>query len=118
MGPLGTAQSWGRFAGLPVSSDQVTPSQALVVEGDAPAHDALLVLGSASTPDADQRPDFCCGVEFWLDSDTIVYESQTQPRRLVSWRVGTHDLGRVSSIVGFDPDREFLVSSYARIWDR
>jgi hypothetical protein len=118
MGPLGTAQSWGRVAGLPVPPDDVTPSQALVVEGGAPAHDALLVLGSASSPDAAQRPDLCCGVEFWLDSETVVYESQTQPRRLVSWRVGTHDLGRVASIVGFDPDRELLVSSYARIWDR
>ena len=105
--------------------DQVAPTAVVIepghdawVEGDAPAHDALLVLGSAPTPDAAQRPDLCCGVEFWLDSDTVVYESQTQPRQLVSWRVGTHDLGRVASIVGFDPDRELLVSSYARIWDR
>ena len=40
------------------------------------------------------------------------------PRRLVAWRVGTHALGVVTRIVGYDPSLVSLVSSYARVWDR
>ncbi|MFC4787112.1 hypothetical protein ACT8ZV_21730 [Nocardioides sp. MAHUQ-72] len=118
MGPGGIAQSWGRIEGLPVPRNEITPSQALLVQGDAPARNAMLVLSAASLSGDHPRPDHCCSVEFWLDVETVVYESPAQPRRLVAWRVGTHDMGLVTSIVGFDPDREVLVSSYARIWDR
>lgn len=117
MGPGGTAQAWGRVTGLPLPPSETTPSQVLVVEGDGPAHDALLELGSAPSAQDDVRPDPCCAVVFWLDDQSVVYESQEQPRRLVAWRVGTHDFGFVTSIEGFDPERELVVSSYARIWD-
>lgn len=119
MGPGGWAQGWTGVSGLPVPGDEVTPSQVLRVDGDSPGRDALLVLGSSSQePARDVRPDHCCGVAFWLDGGTVVYESQAQPRRLVAWQVGTHALGWVAAIEGVDPDREVLVSSYARVWDR
>jgi hypothetical protein len=118
MGPGGWAQSWTGVRGLPVPGNEITPSQVLRVDGDSPAPDALLVLGSSSLPEDNVRADFCCGVVFWLTGDTVVYESQAQPRRLVAWQVGTHALGWVAAIEGFDPEREVLVSSYARIWDR
>ena len=104
--------------GLPVPPHATTPAQVLRVEGDSPAHDALLAYGSATVPEGDARADLCCGVVFWLDGDTVVYESQGQARRLVAWRVGTHDFRSVAQIEGYDPDRELVVSSYARIWDR
>jgi hypothetical protein len=118
MGPGGWAQAWTGVRGLPVPGNEITPSQVLRVDGDSPARDALLVLSSSSLPEDNVRADYCCGVVFWLDDDTVVYDSQAQPRRLVSWQVGTHALGWVASIEGFDPEREVLVSSYARIWDR
>ncbi len=118
MGPGGIAQSWTRVSGLPVPDDEITPSQVIRVDGDSPARDALLVLSSSTLPEDDVRADFCCGVVFWLDDDTVVYDSQAQPRRLIAWQVGTHALGWVATIEGFDPDREVLVPSYARIWDR
>ena len=117
MGPLGVAQSWGRVAGLPLPRDEVSPSQVLLVQGYSSADDALLELGTTASDDP-QRPEHCCGVVFWLDSQTVVYGSPVQPGRLIAWRVGTHDLGRVTSVEGYDPEREIVVSSYARIWDR
>lgn len=117
-GPLGTAQSWGRVTGVPVPPGGTSPAQVLLVDGFAPADDALLVLGPAATSGDVPRPDPCCDVAFWLDDRTVVYESQGQPRRLVAWRVGTHDVGLVTSLEGVDRTREVLVSSYARIWDR
>ena len=38
---------------------------------------------------------------------------RAQPGRLVAWRVGTHEVRRVTTIGGFDPDREVVDSSYA-----
>jgi hypothetical protein len=118
MGPSGTAQSWTGVTGLPVPHDEITPSQVLVVQGGLPASSALLVLSAASMSEDYPRPETCCGVEFWLDDDTVVYESDASPRRLVAWKVGTHAVAWVAQIDGYDPDRELLVSSYARIWDR
>jgi hypothetical protein len=118
MGPGGWAQSWTGVEGLPVPGNEITPSQVLRVDGDSPAGDALLVLSSSDLPVDNVREDHCCSVAFWLDGDTVVYESREQPRRLVAWQVGTHALGWVASIEGFDPERQVLVSSYARIWDR
>ncbi|NYD40623.1 hypothetical protein [Nocardioides panaciterrulae] len=115
MGPGGTAQSWAGVTGLPGPAGEATPAQVLLVQGDPPAPDALLVLGASA---AQPRPARCCDVDFWLDDRTVVYESGAAPRRLVAWRVGTHALGVVTRIVGYDPSRVSLVSSYARVWDR
>jgi len=119
MGPLGTAQSWGGIAGLPVAGDRSTPTQAVVVQGYRTADDALLVLGADASSDP-QRPEHCCSVEFWLDDDTVAFESGAPgaPQRLVAWKVGTHALTRVATLEGYDPDRQVVVSSYARVWDR
>lgn len=126
MGPGGWAQSWIRVAGLPLAEDEVPPSQVLRVSGDGDGRESLLVYGSS--PD-DRRPDYCCGAAFWLTDDTVVYESRPPSgasgqassqgqRRLVAWKVGTHALGVVATVTGYDGQREDLVSSYARIWDR
>lgn len=118
MGPGGTAQAWTGVTGLPVVADERTPSQVLLVQGDAPLRDALLVLGDSTSPIDRERPEECCSVEFWLGEHTVVYESASDPRRLIAWQVGTHGVGVVSTIEGYDADRTTLVSSYARIWDR
>ena len=95
---------------------EITPSQVLLVQGDVRAHDALLVLSAASTPQEQPRPDFCCGVAFWLERDVVVYGSGASPGRLVAWRVGTHEVRQVTTIRGYDPDREVVDSSYAAVW--
>ena len=116
LGPGGMAQSWARVPGLPVLRGEITPSQVLLVQGDVRAHDALLVLSAASTPQEQPRPDFCCGAAFWLERDVVVYGSGASPGRLVAWRVGTHEVRRVTTIGGYDPDREVVDSSYAAVW--
>ena len=96
MGPGGEAQSWTRVPGLPVPRGAVTPSQVLLDSGNGPASRALLVYGSSSSsPDA-VRPETCCGVQFWLEDDTVAYETYAGPHRLVAWKVGTHGLGLVT----------------------
>ncbi len=47
-------------------------------------------------PDLD-RAKGCCPVVGWLDADTVVYESGD---RLLAWRVGTHQVTRVSEVSG------------------
>ena len=69
-------RGWARVPGLPVLRGEITPSQVLLVQGDVRAHDALLVLSAASTPQEQPRPDFCCGAAFWLEPDV----SSTPPR--------------------------------------
>ena len=115
LGPGGLAQSWARVEGLPVPSNETTPSQVVLAAGLTPSSNALLVLGAATPSDGNPRPDFCCGVAFWLDRDVVVYGSRMRPGRLVAWRVGTHDLRQVTTIVGYDPGREFVDASYAAI---
>ena len=67
VGPNGDAQSWsGWRATRPRGGDH--PVAGPRREGDAPTHDALLVLGSAAMAQDDVRPDPCCGVAFWLDA--------------------------------------------------
>ena len=61
--------------------------------GGRPAHDALLVLSAGAMLQRQPRPNFCCGVAFWLEPD-VVYGSRAQPGRLVAWRVGTHEVRR------------------------
>lgn len=115
MGPGGWAQSWTGVAGLPVPDGEETPSQVMRVQ-DNSEEDSLLVYRSSSE---DRRADLCCGVDFWLDGDAVVYESPAAAgRRLVAWEPGTHAFGQVATVGGYDPEREDLVSSYARIWDR
>ncbi|RYU09969.1 hypothetical protein [Nocardioides iriomotensis] len=112
-GPLGTAQTWASVA-VPGPDTPPVPSRVVVVDGFTRADDALLVLGETNTS---ERPDSCCSVAFWLDGERIVYESQTDPRRLVAWRVRTHELGTVATITGIVPGQR-VVSSYVRVWDR
>ena len=111
MGPLGTAQTWASVA-LPGPDTPPVPTRVVVVDGYTRADDALLVLGETGTS---ERPESCCSVTFWLDSQRIVYESATDPRRLVAWRVGTHELGTVATISGLVPGQH-VVSSYVRVW--
>jgi hypothetical protein len=113
MGPLGTAQTWTAITGLPLPGDSVRSARVLVVDAFESDNSALLALGESarSTP----RHDDCCSAQFWLDTEHIVYESPTDPRRLVAWRVGTHELAVVSTITGVPSQR--LVSSYARVWN-
>lgn len=113
MGPLGTAQTWSSITGLRLPGDSVRPTRVLVVDAFGGDNSALLTLteSARSTP----RADDCCSAQFWLDTERIVYESPTDPRRLVAWRVGTHELAVVTTITGV-PDQE-VVSSYVRIWD-
>lgn len=116
LGVGGIAQAWGRVEGLPGPAGEATPSQAVLVEGATAASDALLVLREGPTSGATARPDFCCGVAFWLRPGVIAYGSRAQPHRVLAWRVGTHDVRRVTSIEGYDPDRQFVDSSYADVW--
>ena len=121
MGPGGDAQGWSGVTGVPLPPHAIRPAQVLVARVDAPLGHALLVLGAASLAQDRTRPVDCCGVQFWLDGSTVVYESTGsggRPERLVAWRVGSHDLGLVATIEGYDADREGLVASYVRIWDR
>lgn len=109
-GPANTAQTW--TARVPVAHDTSRRSLVLVVAGFQRDDDALLVLGgSAQSP----RPDGCCSVTFWLDNERLVYESPTDPRRLVAWRLGTHELDIVATLTGIEPGQH-VVSSYVRVW--
>ena len=56
-------------------------------------------------------------MQFWLDARTVVYASAGTPQRLVGWRTGTHELGRVATVEGYDEATTSVVGSYARIWD-
>jgi hypothetical protein len=111
MGPLGTAQTWAPVD-VPLPRSALRPSRAVVVEGNRRSDDALLVLGETDTA---ARPEACCSVSFWLDDERIVYESATDPRRLVAWRVGTHELAVVATLAGVEPGQG-VVSSYVRVW--
>jgi hypothetical protein len=112
-GPLGTAQTWTAISGLRLPGDAARSARVLVVDAFDSDDSALLTLGESarSTP----RPDNCCSAQFWLDTEHIVYESPTDPHRLVAWRVGTHELAVVTTITGVPSQR--LVSSYVRVWN-
>ncbi|WP_121257826.1 hypothetical protein [Nocardioides ferulae] len=108
----GTAQSWTGVPDLPLPPGQSGLAEVLLVEGWEPDDGALLVLGSSGSGEG-ARPGRCCGVRFWLDEQTVVYQSDQAPHRLVAWRVGSRALGLVATIEGVDTEREELVSSYA-----
>jgi hypothetical protein len=112
-GPLGTAQTWTAITDLRLPDESARSARVLVVDAFESDDSALLTLGESvrSAP----RPDNCCTVQFWLDTEHVVYESSTDPRRLVAWRVGTHELAVVSTITGAPSER--VVSSYVRVWD-
>jgi hypothetical protein len=113
MGPLGTAQTWTAITGLRLPGDSARSARVLVVDAFESDSSALLTLGESAR--SAPRPDDCCSVQFWLDAEHIVYESPTDPRRLVAWRVGTHELAVVTTITGVPSQR--LVSSYVRVWN-
>jgi hypothetical protein len=62
------------------------------------------------TDGQDSRYKDCCPVAGWLDDDTVVYESRQTEPVLVSWRLGSHDFGLVSRIIG-----AYDVASFALI---
>lgn len=97
--------------------NEITPSQVLTVEGFVDASGALLVFSAVSLSMDDVRPEACCDVAFWLDGDTIAYESRGDTHRLLAWKVGTHEFGRVATVTGYDPGEVAVVSGYARIGD-
>jgi hypothetical protein len=111
MGPLGTAQTWSSVD-VPLPRASLRPGRVVVVEGYRRADDAVLVLGETVT---EERPEDCCSVSFWLDDERVAYESATEPRRLVAWRVGTHELAVVATLSGVQPGQG-VVSSYVRVW--
>jgi uncharacterized membrane protein len=86
----------------------------MAVLGFQQGHQHHEVLSFTSTPGAD-RMKLCCAVVGWLGiraESPVVYESRSATPRLIGWRVGTHEFGRISTITG----PAYYVSSWARFW--
>lgn len=61
----------------------------------------------------DERWKGCCPVVGWSDAGTVLFESRTADARVLAWRVGSHDVRRVSTIVGWVPGEESFVASWS-----
>ena len=61
----------------------------------------------------DERWKGCCPVVGWSDGDTVLFESRSAGARVLAWRVGSHDVRLVSTIVGWVPGEESYVASWA-----
>lgn len=61
----------------------------------------------------DERWKGCCPVVGWSDRDTVLVESRSADARVLAWRVGSHDVRLVSTIVGLVPGEESYVASWA-----
>lgn len=61
----------------------------------------------------DERWKGCCPVVGYSDRDTVLFESRSADARVLAWRVGTHDVRQVSSIVGWVPGQESFVASWS-----
>lgn len=60
----------------------------------------------------DERWKGCCPVVGWSDRETVLVESRSADARVLAWRVGSHDVRLVSSIVGWVPGQESFVASW------
>ena len=117
--PAGMAQSWARVPGLPVVAGEATASQVLLVAGGRGRTTRCWCCerrGDAAEPAA---------AELLLRGGVLAAAGRRRlrltgtPGRLVAWRVGTHEVRRVTTIGGYDPDRELSCdSSYAGVWAR
>jgi hypothetical protein len=115
--PGGAARTYDSVSGrVPVRPGSLDMGEGLVVRGFDGAGDRDVL--TFTSPAQATRSKQCCSVAGWLDGDRVVYESKGETPRLVAWRVGTHDLGRIATISGVDAGREYYVSSWARLWGR
>ena len=116
-GPRRADAGWAPGAGAAGAARRGRARQAVLVDGITAARDALLALREGPGPASGEpaRADLCCGVAFWLRPDVVAYGGRMHPGRLLAWRVGTHDVRRVTTIAGYDPDRQFVDASYAEV---
>ena len=93
----------------PVPAGNVSNPEAVVVKkkGDLFA----LTLNSAGR--APLRSKGCCPVAGLLDANTVVFESSG---RLLAWRVASHDVHRVTEVIGLTPGKEGYGASWAPMW--
>lgn len=61
----------------------------------------------------DERWKGCCPVVGWSDRETVLFESRSADARVLAWRVGSHDVRQVSTIVGWVPGQESFVASWS-----
>ena len=87
----------------------------MTVEGSATISGAILLFGVATGGRRSARGLLRRGVLAGRGA-----RSSTTPagatHRLLAWRVGSHEFGRVATVTGYDPAGD-VVSSYARIGD-
>ncbi len=101
------------FGPLAATSDGMAQSYFLSDGTDAvvaQVGDATDVLRFAPL---DERWKGCCPVVGWSTPDTLVVESRSADARVLAWRVGSHDVRLVSTIVGWVPGEESYVASWA-----
>lgn len=61
----------------------------------------------------DERWKGCCPVVGWSDRETVLFESRSADARVLAWRVGSHDVRQVSTIVGWVAGQESFVASWS-----
>jgi hypothetical protein len=61
----------------------------------------------------DERWKGCCPVVGYSDRDTVLVESRSAHARVLAWRVGSHDVRLVSTIVGWVAGQESYVASWS-----
>ncbi|MDO9497111.1 MAG: hypothetical protein Q7J48_15505 [Nocardioides sp.] len=61
----------------------------------------------------DERWKGCCPVVGWSDAGTVLFESRSADARVLAWRVGSHDVRQVSTIVGWAAGQESYVASWS-----
>lgn len=110
-GPLrssadGVAQS--HFLAGPVPLDGTSYSSLDAVVATIGEQSDLLVFAPL-----DDRWKGCCPVVGWSAPDTVLIESHTADARVLAWRVGSHDVRRVSDVVGWVPGEESYVASWS-----
>jgi hypothetical protein len=105
-GPEGVARGHYLAGGVALGGTTYSGLDAVVATVGA-EHD-LLVFAPL-----DQRWKGCCPVVGWSGPDIVLLESRHSSAHVLAWRVGTHDVRLVSSIVGWVAGAEAYVASWA-----
>ena len=93
----------------PVPAGNVSNPAAVVVRKGR----ELFALALDSAGRAPLRSKGCCPVAGLLDANTVVFESSG---RLLAWRIGSHDVRRVTEVTGWTSGKEGYAASWARMW--
>ena len=109
IGEGGVAQSYYPGAAVPQPARlRLSPAQSDWIGVISNRRTALVV------PADPRREKACCAPKAWSGRSTLAYESRSsEGLRLLAWQVGTHRFWLVTKVVGWEPGKQFVNSSYA-----